>query len=258
MKVVIIGSGNVATVLGRKILSVGHEIRQVISRNKEHASALAVELNCGYASTFEEMNKEADFYIIAISDSSLMDIDKKLFLDRKLVVHTAGSVSKDALKNVSRNYGVLYPLQSLRKEIKETPEMPLLVDANTEDNLTLVYDFAKTIADNVEIAADEQRLKLHVGAIIVNNFANHLYALTEDYCKQENINFKMLLPLINETTSRLSSFSPIEVQTGPAARNDFPTMQKHLQLLAGYHDLKKIYMLMTESIAGNISKTQQQ
>jgi predicted short-subunit dehydrogenase-like oxidoreductase (DUF2520 family) len=249
MKVVIIGSGNVATVLGREILLAGHAIEQVISQSKAHAAALAGELKCGYASTFEEMNKEADLYIIAISDSSLIDIHKKLFLDTRLVAHTAGSVSKEALKNVSRNYGVLYPLQSLRKEIKEIPEMPLLIDANTEHNLALMYDFAKTIADNVEIAGDEQRYKLHVGATVVNNFTNHLYSLTADYCRKEGIDFKLLLPLINETVSRLSSFSPIEVQTGPAVRNDIPTIQMHLELLAGYGDLKKIYALMTESIS---------
>src|ERR1700693_6634290 len=154
MKIVIIGSGNVAYVLGRKMLLAGHVIKQIISRNKEHASALGGELGCGYTSTFEEINKDSDFYIIAISDSSLREMDKKLFLDKKLIVHTAGSVPKDVLKNVSRNYGVLYPLQSLRKEIKSMPEMPLLVDANTADNLTLIYDFAKSISDSVTIAGD--------------------------------------------------------------------------------------------------------
>src|ERR1022692_1599919 len=203
MKVVIIGSGNVAYVLGRKMLGAGHEIKQIISRKKKHASALAGELNCGYTSTFKEINKDSDFYVIAISDSSLIAIDKKLFLDKKPVVHTAGSVSKDVLKNVSRNYGVLYPLQSLRKEIKGIPEIPLLVDANTKDNLTLIYDFAKTISDNVGTAGDEERSKLHVAAIVVNNFTNHLYRLTEDYCMHEGIHFKLLLPLINETVLRL-------------------------------------------------------
>lgn len=254
MKVVLIGSGNVAAVLGRKMRIEGHEIKQVISRDKEHAGLLASELKCVYASTLEAIDPDSDMYVIAVSDSSLLEIAGKLFFDRKLVVHTAGSVSKEVLKNVSRNYGVLYPLQSLRKEIKRIPEIPLLVDANSAGNLTVIYDFAKTISGNVRKAGDEERSRLHVGAIIVNNFANHLYALTENYCKHEHIDFHLLLPLINETVSRLGEFSPNEVQTGPAARNDFETIQKHLELLAGYPDLKKIYTLMSESISGNISK----
>jgi hypothetical protein len=147
------------------------------------------------------------------------------------------------------NYGVLYPLQSLRKEIQEIPEMPLLVDANTQDNLTLIYDFAKTISDNTEIASDVERTKLHVAAIMVNNFTNHLYRLAEDYCRKEGIYFKLLLPLINETVLRLGSFSAFEVQTGPAARNDLRTIEKHLALLERFPDLQKIYKLMSESIS---------
>jgi len=251
MKVVIIGSGNVATVLGRKILKAGHEISQVISRNKEHARQLAGELKCGYASALEDIRSDSDIYVIAVSDSSLSEIANKLFLDKKLVVHTAGSVPKDVLRNVSRNYGVLYPLQSLRKEIGSISEIPLLVDGNTADDLALIYDFAKTISNQAEIAGDEERSKLHVGAIIVNNFTNYLFSLTEDYCKSERISFKLLLPLINETASRLSAYSAKEVQTGPAARNDFQTIEKHIQLLAGYPDLQNIYRLITAGIIGH-------
>ncbi len=250
MKVVIIGSGNVATVLGRKMLKAGHEINLVMSRNKEHAALLAAELKCSYASALEDIRPDSDIYVIAVSDSSLYEIADKLFLDKKLVVHTAGSVPKDVLRNVSRNYGVLYPLQSLRKEIKSIVEMPLLVDGNTADDLALIYDFAKTISEQVAITGDEERSKLHVGAIIVNNFTNHLYSLTDDYCKSEGINFKLLFPLINETALRLGAFSAKEVQTGPAARNDFQTIKKHLELLQHYPALKKIYEVMTESLSG--------
>jgi predicted short-subunit dehydrogenase-like oxidoreductase (DUF2520 family) len=251
MKVVIIGSGNVATVLGRRMLAAGHEISQVISRNEEHASLLADKLKCSYASALEQIQQDSDFYVIAVSDSSLPEIANTLFLDKKLVVHTAGSVPKDVLRNVSRNYGVLYPLQSLRKEIGSTAEIPLLIDANTEDDLALIYDFARTISDQVKMAGDEERSKLHVGAIIVNNFTNYLYVLTEGYCKREQINFQLLLPLIRETASRLSAFSPVEVQTGPAVRNDFQTIEKHIELLAGYPDLQNIYRLITASIIGH-------
>jgi len=251
MKIGIIGSGNVATVMGRKVSKAGHKIIQVISRNEGHAQLLAKELNCGYASSFDDLNRDGDLYMVAISDSSLLELDKHLSLEKKMIVHTAGSVSKNVLGKISKNYGVLYPLQSLRKENENIPEIPLLVDANTAENLTLIYDFAKTISNDVRHSNDEERLKLHVGAIIVNNFTNHLYALTENYCKKENVDFKLLLPLINETASRLHFFSPTELQTGPAARNDKLTIEKHLALLKDHPALKRIYELMTESILAN-------
>ena len=98
------------------------------------------------------------------------------------------------------------------------------------------------------LAVSEERLKLHVAAVIVNNFTNHLYALAEKYCQKEGLNFHQLLPLIEETTKRLKTTSPIDAMTGPALRHDQDTIQKHLELLAKHPQLQKIYRLLTESI----------
>ncbi len=248
MKVSIIGSGNVATILGRKILLAGHAISEVISQHEEHARILGKELNCRYGSGWESVSREADIYILALPDTVLNSIGKKLSLPKKIVVHTAGSVSKEVLKDTGRNFGVLYPLQSLQKEVKELPEIPFLVDANTEDGLTMIYDFAKTISGSVQVAGDEKRLKVHVASVIVNNFVNHLYALAEHYCERENLEFGWLLPLIEETAGRLKKFSPARVQTGPAMRKDLQTLEKHLALLNNYPEIKKIFELLTKGI----------
>lgn len=248
MKVVIIGSGNVATVLGRRAMNAGHIIMQVMSRQEEHAAFLAEELNCSFTSAFEEINMSGDFYIIAVSDDSLLEMNGHLFLKKKLVVHTAGSVPKTVLRKVSNSYGVLYPLQSLRKENTNTYDIPLLVDANNAKNLSVVSDFANTLSGNVRRCSDDERLKLHIAAIMVNNFSNHLYALAEDYCCKERVDFKLLLPLIEETAKRLHFFSPQAMQTGPAARSDMGTINKHLEALLPYPELKAVYEIFSKSI----------
>jgi hypothetical protein len=248
MRVVMIGSGNVATIFSRLIKRSGHEVLQVVSRQLPHAKTLAAELNCDFTDNYDNIDKTADIYIVAISDDSLNKFDNPFNLKEKLIVHTAASVSKDILRNISTNYGVLYPLQSLRKEIPDLVGIPLLIDGNTANSTKLIADFATTISPIVSNANDEQRLKLHVAAIIANNFANHLFSLTEDFCKKEQVDFKLLLPIINETTRRLRTSSPTDVQTGPAARNDESTIEKHLSLLANYPKLKNLYKLITDSI----------
>jgi predicted short-subunit dehydrogenase-like oxidoreductase (DUF2520 family) len=100
----------------------------------------------------------------------------------------------------------------------------------------------------VIVADDKERLKLHVAAVIVSNFSNHLYKLAEDYCKKEGLDFKQLLPLIEETAQRLKTISPSNSQTGPAIRHDRATIEQHLNLLEKYPQLKKIYEVMTQSI----------
>jgi len=248
MQVVIIGSGNVASVLGRLCKQNGHQVLQVISRNAQHAKLLAEELGSEHADYEGETNKQAELYLVAVADTALFDLNKNFSLGNKLIVHTAGSVSKVVLQNVSVNYGVLYPLQSLRKEMQYAHDIPLLVDGNTEETTTLIADFAATLSSNVSKANDEQRLKLHVAAVVVSNFTNHLYALAEDFCKKEGVDFALLAPLILETAARVQSYSPAAVQTGPAVRNDIFTIDKHLRILSDHPKLKYIYIKLTDSI----------
>lgn len=248
MQIVIIGSGNVATVLARKLQSAAHEILQIYSKTSASASRLSNELNCGFTIEKESIDRNADIYIMAVNDSAIPEISEWLRLDRKLVVHTAGSVSKQVLINVSKNFGVLYPLQSLRREIAHIPEIPFLVDGNTPDDLALITDLAHSISDQVRNAGDEERLNFHLSAVIVNNFTNHLYTLLKEFCEKNNLDFNYLLPLIAEGADRLKDYNPEEVQTGPAIRNDQGTIQKHLSLLATYPELQRIYEQFTESI----------
>ncbi len=248
MQIVIIGSGNVASVLGRLCKQRGHEIVQVVSRNTSHAKLLADELKCAYADYNEKLNDSAGLYILAVADTALQELNKSINLGTKLILHTAGSVSKEVLKDISLNYGVLYPLQSLRKEMEYETDIPFLIDGNSAETLTLVEDFAGTLSTNVTKTSDDERLKLHVAAVVVSNFTNHLYAIAEDFCKKENVDFALLTPLIKETAERVAHFSPAAVQTGPAVRNDIFTIEKHLRILADHPQLKYMYIKLTDSI----------
>lgn len=248
MQIVIIGSGNVATVLGRLCKVNGHEVLQVVSRNMQHAEMLAKELGCDHTDFVGKINSDADIYLAAVADTALFDLDKQLKLGNKLVLHTAGSVPKTVLQNVSANYGVLYPLQSLRKEMQYNNNIPLLVDGNTEDTVALISDFAKTLSGQVSRADDDQRLKLHVAAVVVSNFTNHLFAMAEGFCKKEGVDFSLLEPLIRETAVRIEHISPSDAQTGPAVRNDIFTIDKHLRVLTDHPALKYLYIKLTDSI----------
>ncbi|MEO5893810.1 MAG: DUF2520 domain-containing protein [Ferruginibacter sp.] len=249
MKVVIIGAGNVATVFGNIITKAGHEIIQVVNRNIVHAEILANNFGCAFTDDAKMLVTTADIYLVALSDTALNGINETYFLGDKVIVHTAGSVSKDVLKMVSVNYGVLYPLQSLRKEnLDLQQDIPLLIDGNSDDTISMIEKFASTLSSIVAKANDEQRMKLHVAAVIVNNFSNHLYTLAADYCKKEGVDFNMLQPLIEETALRLRDHLPGDMQTGPAVRKDIATVDKHLRLLSQHPALKKLYLKISESI----------
>lgn len=249
MKIVIIGTGNVATVIGKVLNAAGNEVVQVFGRDLSKARELAEALNSPICYSWTSINTQADLYLVAITDQALYELEQNLLLDDQVVVHTAGSVSIEVLKNVTSNYGVLYPLQSLRKEMPVLTEIPLLVDASNEKTLEKILQLAKEISEHVSIADDETRLKLHVAAVCINNFANHLYEIAEDFCIKEKVDFKLLLPLAEETVQRMEQVSPKQLITGPAIRNDQVTIDRHLDLLTSHPLFQKLYKQMTSSIS---------
>lgn len=248
MNVVFIGSGNTATVLGRLFRSAGHQVEQVFSRNGPAAAALAGELKAVPLDQIGGLTLQADIYILAVSDDGVEMTARRLHLGEQLVVHTSGSLPVEVLKGVSQNYGVLYPLQSLRKESPYIPQIPFLTDGNCGESKKRILEFAKTLSPMVREAGDDQRLKLHLAAVLGSNFSNHLFALTEFYCAQEKIPFKELLPLLRETVDRLAWLPASGAQTGPAVRHDQQTMEKHLQLLEQYPGLQALYREMSDRI----------
>lgn len=248
MKIVIIGSGNVATVLGRTIKNAGHHILQVYSKSMSHAFLLANQLLAQPIDDLTKLNTDADIYLMALSDAAIFNASQNIHLQKGILVHTAGAVSKNILQAAAVDYGVLYPLQSLRKEKLDYQDIPLLVDGSSAKVNLTITTFAKTMSASVTTAGDQQRLKLHLAAVIVSNFTNYLYILAEDYCKNEHVSFQILQPLIAEVGSRLQKHHAADMQTGPAVRKDFSTIEKHIELLKNYPDLQEVYSFMSKKI----------
>ena len=154
------------------------------------------------------------------------------------------------LEKSAANHGVLYPLQSLRKEMNNTPAIPFFIEANTPDDLCLLEEFAFTLSPSVTKTDSATRMKWHISAVIVSNFTNMLYAVAEDYCRKEGLDFLQLKPLITETANRLGERPPTELQTGPAVRKDQSTIQKHLeQLQDGHPEIAELYTYLSEAVS---------
>ena len=248
MNITFVGCGNVATVLARLCVEKGHNIQQIIARNKIAGNKFAQKFACTLINFDDKHNKETDLVIVALSDNSLPEAISNLNFNSVPVVHTAGLCNMDVLQNMSNNFGVLYPLQTLQKEMEKVPEIPFLIEGNNDDTLQFIQTFALTLSNNVTIQNTEQRLRLHASAVIVNNFTNYLFSVAEKFCSDEKVDFKLLLPLIKQTSARVQNNSPLSVQTGPAVRGDITTLDKHLRLLTDYPKLRTLYMRLTDGI----------
>ncbi|MBX2931261.1 MAG: DUF2520 domain-containing protein [Chitinophagaceae bacterium] len=252
MKVVIIGSGNVATILALKLQSKGYNIIQVYSQELAHAKILANKLHTNATNDVKEIVANADLYLLAVADKAVPILAEQLLINANaIVVHTAGSISIKVLEKCSKNYGVLYPIQSIRKNMDIDTPIPFAIDGSNETVIETLTSLAKNLQEKVVHFTDEQRLKLHVAAVIASNFVNYLYKESATICHNEQIDFSILQPLIEETALRLRNYPPADVFTGPAVRKDYTTIDKHLQLLQNYPEQLALYQFITERILQN-------
>ena len=244
INVSIIGSGNAAFHLCQAFTQAkGIEVLQVFSRDR--ASAHFPE-TVEFVHDYKDL-ATADVYVIAVSDDVVNKVSEQLPFEDRLVAHTSGSVEIDALTAKNRR-GVFYPLQTFSKNrIVDFKQVPVCVEAESPSDLKTLTTLAKAVSGHVHIINSEQRKALHLAAVFVNNFTNHLYNLGSDLCEQHGVPFEVLHPLIKETAQKIASLSPKDAQTGPARRNDQKTIEKHLALLSEEKH-REVYQLLTESI----------
>jgi predicted short-subunit dehydrogenase-like oxidoreductase (DUF2520 family) len=248
ISICILGSGNVAQRLVSAFEKADNiQLVQVFSRKQNAISTLSKSV-----SIIQDYNQlePVDLIIIAVSDDAIVNVSEQIPFQNKLVVHTSGSVSMESLSDANRK-GVFYPLQTLSKT-KEInfKEVPLCIEAETNSDLKLLHQVASAISNNVYEIDSNQRKSLHIAAVFVNNFANHLFQIGKEICIEHGVSFEILKPLIFETVNKINTLSPKDAQTGPAKRNDTTTINKHLDFLSNPNH-KEIYKILTKSIIDN-------
>lgn len=250
IKIVILGGGNVATHLAKAFTKTKNiSLVQVFARNLEQIKFLQNKVDI---TNDIKLLADADIYIIAVSDDAIAKIAAKINKKKSLVVHTSGSVHINTLKNNGRK-GVFYLLQSFSKDKKiNFDDIPFCIEAENKKDLETLEQLAKAIGKKVYHINSEQRKSIHVAAVFVNNFTNHMYKIADDICNKHQVPFEILQPLINETAKKTTKLTPAEAQTGPAVRNDQETILNHLNLLNKQQ--QEIYKLITKSIQNNGEK----
>ena len=246
IKVVLLGAGNVGTHLFRAL----HKAENISLIQWYNRSAQSLEEGKGKVKTLSQLDElvpEADLYLLSISDDNISELSSKLKSCKGIIAHTAGSVGMEAL-NPCKDHGVFYPLQTFSKQKKvDFEQVPLCLEANTKENFTLLKQVAIALGGPIHSIDSTQRKALHIAAVFVNNFVNHLYAVGEQLCQEHQVPFSVLQPLIAETADKIKSLSPKAAQTGPALREDQQVLKDHLSLLTKTTQ-KELYQLISTAI----------
>ena len=231
MNIVIIGQGNVATNLDYAFRKKGIACQMVSSRE-----------------SLDQL-PQANVYIYAVKDEALASVVAQVQgRERSLHLHTSGTMPITVFGEDKPHAGIFYPFQTFSKArlIEDFSTVPVFFEARGIDDISAVYSLALTITSHVYEATQHDRERLHVAGVFTNNFTNLMYTMAAELLQNTHIPFRALLPLIDETASKIHTLSPRDAQTGPARRGDENVMNHHLSLLN--EEQRQVYQLLSAAI----------
>ncbi len=245
ISVVLLGAGNVATHLYKAFRnSETVVVKQWFNR---HLKPIQTYKNEVEITNELSQLKEADVYVLAVSDDAVSDLSSELPFENRLVVHTSGSVGIYDLDKKHRR-GVFYPLQTFSKNADvDFKTVPICIEVIDKTDLKVLKSLSTAVGSKSHKVNSDQRQSLHLAAVFVNNFTNQLYRVAHEITESQGAEFDILKPLILETAKKVQDLSPYMAQTGPAKRNDKRTIKKHMKQLENEQH-KAIYELLTSSI----------
>lgn len=241
--------------MSKALIKNGIPISGVCARNKIEGQLIAKITNTQYYDQLKNIPKTADIYLICVSDDAIqMIVDKlpKTIKKLKIVAHTSGSKSIEETLKLCSNGGVFYPLQTFTKRKKIIYQnIPFCINGSNKNTIKALFSLGEKLSNSVQIINDIQRKSIHLSAVMINNFVNHLIFSAQDLLEQQDIDSTILQPLLQETIKKQKSLGAYAAQTGPARRMDSKTMQTHLEMLK----TNKLYCEMYKSISNSIKKT---
>jgi predicted short-subunit dehydrogenase-like oxidoreductase (DUF2520 family) len=251
-KILIIGTGGLALSFSTALVKCG--IYNVYS---EGSNSKKTNDFCRKNKTvnFNALEDKNDLIILlAVPDSQIEICAKKYAKFGKLLVHFSGTTPLETLTKYSNNAAVCWPLESFSKSKKvNLSKITCVIGSSNDYSHNILFDLINSIKAKYIILNNEERMKLHLTAVMLNNFTYHLFTLIKNWTKNEELELTLLNGLFKSTISSLNKDDEGKNQTGPAKRNDQEVIKQHLELLKDYPALQNIYMVFTKSIIDKYS-----
>ena len=242
LKLGIIGAGTVGTALAVRLSRKGYPVVAVHSRTRTSAQRLAEAV--GGAQVFDDSQgvaDAADLVFITTPDGAIASVvSQTKWHPGQSTVHCSGADSTLVLepaKKMGAQVGGFHPLQtfaSLKQAIDNIPGSTFAIEAE-EPLLSTLKQMATALDCNwIRLEADD-KAAYHASAVIACNYLVTLVKLAADLWRAFGIPpeqaTKALLPLLKGTINNIETLGIPKCLTGPIARGDIGTINKHLNTL---------------------------
>jgi len=231
-KIAIVGTGNIGTWLLKTL------------ENQNNSSVISIS-----SRKMEKLPQDFDLYIFALKDDVYETVLQQVPFKMPQAVHTSGSLSQNILAPFAEKFGVLYPYQTVTNyELRiKNYDVPVCVEASDPTFENTLFQWANSIFKTVHKINENQRFAMHLAAVFANNFTNAMYEVAHQIFKENNLEWSLIFPLLENTLEKAKYNAPHLSQTGPAVRHDISIMEKHGNALAD-EELQTLYRLISKLI----------
>jgi len=259
--IAILGPGKVGTALGYLLKKVGYQIVAVAGRKMERVQQ-AVQYTGGVPLTdLAAAARKAQVIFITVSDDAIASVCETVcaggaISEGKKVVHVSGAGGLSLLtpaKERGAFTASLHPLQSFAHVEGAIKNLPGSIFALTcdEEIKQWAEHLILAIGGKPFFLADEDKPLYHLSACFASNYLTTLVHLTIQILKVLGLEEKQareaLWPLILGTLKNIEEKGTTQALTGPIARGDVGTIEKHLKALtAKLPHLLPLYRLLGE------------
>ena len=237
-----IGAGTVGTALAVRLNHSGYSVVAVYSRSRASADKLAQA--AGGVRVFnssQEVADNADFVFITTPDDAIAPVASQVnWHSGQSVVHCSGADSVASLQPAQKagaKVGAFHPLQTfagVNQAINNLPGSTFALEAE-EPLLKTLQEMAESLDGHWVVLKASDKVIYHASAVIACNYLVTLVKLATDLWQTFDVSSpeatRALLPLLRGTLNNIENIGIPNCLTGPIARGDIGTINKHLEAL---------------------------
>jgi len=237
-----IGAGTVGTALAIRLSERGYNVVAVSSRSQTSADKLAQAIDgCHAVDSSQAVADTTELVFITTPDDAIASVSSTVnWHPGQSVVHCSGADSVNNLepaKKQGASVGAIHPLQtfaSVEQAINNIAGSTFALEAQ-EPLLSTLKEIATTLDGTwIELTANDKVL-YHAAAVIACNYLVTLVKMATDLWQTFDVPperaTQALLPLLRGTIANIERVGIPKCLTGPIARGDTGTIEKHIKAM---------------------------
>jgi len=237
-----IGTGKVGTAFGVRLAEAGFPVVGAMDILPQESKGFADSITgCRVYNTAQELTDAMDFVFVTTPDDVIGQVAKEVKWNKgQTVIHCSGANSTAVLapaREAGCNVGCMHPCntfaskqQSLENLVGSTftleAEEPVAAD---------LKKFVEALNGRWMKLREQDKALYHASVCIACNFLYTLVDIAADLWKHFDLNpddaVQAMMPILKGTLNNIENVGFPGCLTGPIARGDVGTIQKHLQAL---------------------------